>query len=902
MFVYAEEIAIRVDSIINRIRLLEITEITSLHKELKNCYTPIRIEKDRISWRYQDSVENVRRMQYSDSILIINKDARTAKHSAIQLANIGRRYYNLSSLILTDIREHIKRHKEDSLLTLLILNYCKRSYLQSSNTNDNVQASLMLGKTFFVTGNKDNALNLYRYSLQYANNSDSLRYFSLKGVIECIVPNDITSISYYNAVDVLPYQKEATDILDKMIKSKKDKTIFDLFNLYVEYVKLSYISKMASDETYLDYCRRALSLLEENQSSYLYSDIADLRSLIVLSVFAKNAYKQEHNVILGDYYFLNGDYENALMSYMSAYTIDVDKFTNYTIDDIYQKISEFTEFDSPLYKYPDSYIIHAYKLALTYYKLNVDIYRSYLNEAYYYAIKHLFDSFKNGYSVERVKKFMFLNEVITSRYNDTDSRWAYNTSLFIKGVTNNVDIGIRQKHTKADGSLSSEYQQYVQSIQSYQLTPTWENEKKLVKTELELQRGEIGFDQHLKSLKCTHEHIFNSIKGGNKYAIEFVAIPKLAETKVIYSALIMTPNNSTPIKIDLGEECDFISFVKLSSSNEYYRSGYDLIWSKLEPYIKEASDIYFAPDGLLYQMNIEVFQDADGKRANEKWNLHRVSSTRELCMEKPEIELSSAALYGNLTYEMDSTAMVAQSRAYRRADSHIPTRGFVMDSTMRAGWNKLPATSSEISTIRSTMQANGIETAVYTLDEGTEESFKALSGKRTPIIHIATHGFFYKDEETKGKAFFETLSMNHNNQPDNSLKRSGLILAGAQKAWLGEPIPDDVEDGILLAEEIATMDLTGTDLVVLSACETGLGEITSEGVFGLQRAFKKAGVQTLIMSLWTVEDEATSLFMREFYKQWLGGKSRHDAFISTQKFMQNKYADPYYWAGFIMLD
>ena len=144
--------------------------------------------------------------------------------------------------------------------------------------------------------------------------------------------------------------------------------------------------------------------------------------------------------------------------------------------------------------------------------------------------------------------------------------------------------------------------------------------------------------------------------------------------------------------------------------------------------------------------------------------------------------------------------------------------------------------------------------------------------------------------------------MSHNNQPDNSLKRSGLILAGAQKAWLGEPIPDDVEDGILLAEEIATMDLTGTDLVVLSACETGLGEITSEGVFGLQRAFKKAGVQTLIMSLWTVEDEATSLFMREFYKQWLGGKSRHDAFIATQKFMQNKYADPYYWAGFIMLD
>lgn len=389
-------------------------------------------------------------------------------------------------------------------------------------------------------------------------------------------------------------------------------------------------------------------------------------------------------------------------------------------------------------------------------------------------------------------------------------------------------------------------------------------------------------------------------------AIEFVK----SSTDNNYYCLVLRQLDYAPIVIKLATSAELESLINISQkitdnkthNNEYYQRGYNLIWNKLEPYFGDVENVFFSPAGLLHQMNIEVFQDVNGKRANEKWNLHRVSSTRELCMEKPEIDMTSAVLYGNLLYDVDSTTMVAQSRAYRRADSHTPTRGFVMDSTMRAGWNKLPATSSEISTIRSTMQTNGIETAVYTLDEGIEESFKALSGKKTPIIHIATHGFFYKDEETKGKAFFETLSMSHNNQPDNSLKRSGLILAGAQKAWLGEPIPDDVEDGILLAEEIATMDLTGTDLVVLSACETGLGEITSEGVFGLQRAFKKAGVQTLIMSLWTVEDEATSLFMREFYKQWLGGKSRHDAFIATQKFMQNKYADPYYWAGFIMLD
>ena len=204
------------------------------------------------------------------------------------------------------------------------------------------------------------------------------------------------------------------------------------------------------------------------------------------------------------------------------------------------------------------------------------------------------------------------------------------------------------------------------------------------------------------------------------------------------------------------------------------------------------------------------------------------------------------------------------------------------------------------------LESHKIGVKTYTGVVGNEESFKSLSGKKIPIIHLATHGFFYKNEDVNKKPFLEQICMESQNyfKPDNSLKRSGLILAGAQRAWLGEPIPDSVEDGILLAEEIAAMDLSGTDLVVLSACETGLGEITSEGVFGLQRAFKKAGVQTLIMSLWKVDDNATSLFMQTFYKHWLDGKSKHEAFSIAQSTVRENesYSNPYYWAAFIMLD
>ena len=500
---------------------------------------------------------------------------------------------------------------------------------------------------------------------------------------------------------------------------------------------------------------------------------------------------------------------------------------------------------------------------------------------------------------------------------------AYNAILATKNLSlrTNIDIASFIRDLD-DGTILTKYNDILRKNKELQVaTDSLVYEK--IKTDIDIAEQELYNSLKTKgAYDSILSYEWNDVRGmlqDGDIAIEFVKCNYT--NKESYIALLLRKDWSEPVLVELSYNTQLQSLVGLYPDTkewrkddntkrklikEYYQAGYNLIWSKLEPYINEGDNVYFSPMGLLHQMNIEVFQDVNGKRANEKWNLHRVSSTRELCMEKPEIELSSAALYGNLTYEMDSTAMVAQSRAYRRADSYTPTRGFVADSTMRAGWSQLPATSSEISTIRSTLQTNGIETAVYTLDEGTEESFKALSGKKTPIIHIATHGFFYKDEETKGKAFFETLSMSHNNQPDNSLKRSGLILAGAQKAWLGDPIPDDVEDGILLGEEIATMGLTGADVVVLAGCETGLGEITSEGVFGLQRAFKKAGVQTLIMSLWKVDDNATSLFMRTFYKQWLGGKSKHAAFLDAQAAVreckESDYSNPYYWASFIMLD
>jgi CHAT domain-containing protein len=134
------------------------------------------------------------------------------------------------------------------------------------------------------------------------------------------------------------------------------------------------------------------------------------------------------------------------------------------------------------------------------------------------------------------------------------------------------------------------------------------------------------------------------------------------------------------------------------------------------------------------------------------------------------------------------------------------------------------------------------------------------------------------------------------------MTRSGLLFAGANHILSGQPVPDGCDDGILTAKEISTLDLRGLDLLVLSACQTGLGEIKGDGVYGLQRGFKMAGAQTIVMSLWKVDDEATRILMTEFYKNYLSGKTKRESLLLAQQTLRKTHPEPEYWASFILLD
>lgn len=329
---------------------------------------------------------------------------------------------------------------------------------------------------------------------------------------------------------------------------------------------------------------------------------------------------------------------------------------------------------------------------------------------------------------------------------------------------------------------------------------------------------------------------------------------------------------------------------------------YEAIWSNLEPHLDGIETIYFAPSGKLHQVSFAALADNSGKLLSDQYNLVRLSSTGKLVVSAPEPEPSPALFMGGIDYSFDTTD---QSTGDSFVQVYNPlamaqNRG----ATDRSSIQYLHGSRTEVDTLFELYQSNTLPATQAWQSSASEDRVKALSGKSPKVLHIATHGFFFEDPENQHKDFGQLQGPSTFTLADDPLFRSGLLMAGANYAWEHGQNPHTKEDGILTAYEISHLDLSQTDLVVLSACETGLGDIEgSEGVYGLQRAFRMAGVDYLIMSLWQVPDAETMEFMQLFYTTWLADKSIREAFTLTQREMAKKYrAKPQKWAGFILVE
>jgi CHAT domain-containing protein len=424
----------------------------------------------------------------------------------------------------------------------------------------------------------------------------------------------------------------------------------------------------------------------------------------------------------------------------------------------------------------------------------------------------------------------------------------------------------------------------------------------------------------------------------NDIAVEFASFE--VNDTTIYCAYLLKPEYESPkMKVCL-KQTDQDVFADAYSKTDLSKA----IWGTLADELVGVKNIYFAPSGELYNIAIESLPDWEDstKLVSDRWNFYRLSSTRELALIKDKNQIKKSVVYGGLKYDTDTATIVRDSKKYGPRDFTAFSSSIADSLNLRNGVVDLPGTKIEANAIDSKLRAVNIDDIVRTDTIGTEASFKSLSGQKKNLLHIATHGFYWTETEAKNAANLSFLLGNDEKryQEDKALTRSGLLFAGANNALKGQPLPDGVDDGILTAQEISQLDLRGLDLVVLSACETGLGEITGDGVFGLQRGFKKAGAQSIMMSLWKVDDEATQMLMTQFYTNLTSGKSKRQSLLDAQRYLREyeveetvatngnltpfqkkqlekqgksieqktetrkirPYSDPRYWAAFILLD
>lgn len=384
-------------------------------------------------------------------------------------------------------------------------------------------------------------------------------------------------------------------------------------------------------------------------------------------------------------------------------------------------------------------------------------------------------------------------------------------------------------------------------------------------------------------------------------AIEFVSIVDTCAYEEHYVALAINKESAYPELINLFSESQISELTP--------KVVPELIWHPILNRFKEVKNIYFSPTGVLNNIGIEYMISNNGKET-EDYQVYRLSSTKELLNKRTPIPFKSAVLYGGLSYD----DILNGGETFNDPSSNylnIIYRGLTDSLMSRGGFESLPNTLLEVNTIRDLLKSSNIATTLYTDNKGTEDSFKHLSGKNNSIMHIATHGMYiYPNEasEKKSNNNFRFIQLDNEDvfREDIPLTRSFLVMSGGNMLPHRISIQETMEDGILTALEISSLDFYGLDLVVLSACQTALGDTNKEGVYGLQRAFKKAGTNTILMSLTKVDDNATRILMIEFYKNLIAGKSKHQSLKDAQKclrqFENGKYDKPEYWASFIMLD
>lgn len=427
-----------------------------------------------------------------------------------------------------------------------------------------------------------------------------------------------------------------------------------------------------------------------------------------------------------------------------------------------------------------------------------------------------------------------------------------------KGLIKNYNAWLDNKHQLALYYSMSKEDLAIQKVNLDSISRVTNSLEK------ELSKKSGIFNEAYESKTPVLQDVQGALSGGEA-AVEIVRVDyTLGDNNIKYIAFVVTSSKLKMVVLSNGDQLETRYFkyyknaIKLKREDAY---SYEQFWKPIANELEGVKTIYLSSDGVYNQLSVNSLKKPARDYVLDGLHILNVSSLRFLVEKNTSGATSKTAfLLGNPTY----------------GSSEI---------------DPLPGTGIEITSLSSILKSGGFKNTIYQTIAATEENIK--DAKSPKVMHIATHGFFVEDIKANNNKVF---SVPLNNINENVLLRSGLILANA-----GNFNETTGNNGILTAYEAMNLDLANTDLVVLSACETGLGDIMAgEGVYGLQRSFEVAGAKAVIMSLWKVDDAATQLLMTSFYKNWMVSKNKLSSFRKAQLALKEKYPEPYYWGAFVM--
>lgn len=398
-------------------------------------------------------------------------------------------------------------------------------------------------------------------------------------------------------------------------------------------------------------------------------------------------------------------------------------------------------------------------------------------------------------------------------------------------------------------------------------------------------------------MKITWSDVKKNLKK-NSAAIELI------HSETLLGMLIISNELTEPVFVPLTEvrklrhELDSLSLLPSQQYAEALYAEdklhlYDRLWKPAERYLSNINTIYLSPTGMTNSIAFNAIKTPDGKALIDRYDIYQLTTTAFIA--SPETAIGTGtfetAIFGGILYDENQAA--DQGGRVASAQAHRGSRGAEAEA-----FCFLNGTISESRAVSEVMAQKGSSHFISGSD-ATEQTFVSLSEHSPSLIHLATHGFYIPTPEMVDEVAYLNR---YPGSKYHSMQRCGLAFANANETWDGDTSREFSNDGILNANEIAVLDLSNTQLVTMSACETALGDYGIDGVYGLQRGLKQAGVRSIMASLWSVDDECTSVFMSDFYKSWIQGLSLHESLKEAVAKVRQEYASPYYWAAFILLD